>query len=132
MRFCMKTCMAWVARVGQETARLHGLEVRIGQPAFAQRRRQDVRGRDRILDREIDADAADRRHGVRGIADAEHAGPPPGLQAVDADGQQLQIVDARQLVHAIADERHQPQRSSARNFSMPPARTVSAEPLGIT
>ena len=44
---------------------------------------QDVRRRDRILNREVDADAADRRHGMGRVADAQQpadtsaAGRPP-------------------------------------------------------
>jgi len=32
---------------------------------------QQVSGRDRVLNRKVDADAADRRHRVRGIANAK-------------------------------------------------------------
>ena len=50
------------------------------------------RTRHRILDSEIDADAADRRHGVSGIADAEQPVAIPALQAIDRDSQELHVV----------------------------------------
>ena len=50
---------------------------------------QEVRGRDRVLHREIDADAADRRHRMRGVADAQQAWLRPARQPVDRNRQQL-------------------------------------------
>jgi len=50
---------------------LHGGEVRGRHIAGFERPGQDIGRRDRILHGEIDADAADRRHRMRGIADAE-------------------------------------------------------------
>ena len=49
----------------------------------AQLFREQTRGGDGILDREIDAHSADRRHGVRGIADAEQSVARPLAQAID-------------------------------------------------
>src|SRR3954467_15315132 len=66
---------------------------------------ETVRGRDRILDREVDPDAADRRHRVRGVADAQQAGPPPALQAVDRDRQELDVLPAADLADPVAQER---------------------------
>jgi len=43
----------------------------------AERLGENVGGGNCVLHRKIDADAADRRHGVRGIADAEQAWPVP-------------------------------------------------------
>ena len=60
-----------------------------------ERIREDVCGCDRILDRKVDPDAADRRHGVGCVADAEKAGPIPLRETVDADGQELDAVEAR-------------------------------------
>ena len=52
-----------------------------------QRLGENIGGSYRVLHREIDADAADRRHGVRGVADADEARPVPAPQAVHFDGQ---------------------------------------------
>jgi hypothetical protein len=46
---------------------------------------EDVGRGDRVLDREVDADAADRRHGVGGIADRQQARPVPAGQPVELD-----------------------------------------------
>ena len=49
----------------------HGVELVFGGAAIGQSRGQQVSGRDRVLDSKVDADAADRRHRVRGIANAK-------------------------------------------------------------
>jgi len=45
--------------------------------SIPQRFEENVGRRHGVLNREIDADAADRRHGVRGIADAQQTEPKP-------------------------------------------------------
>ena len=87
---------------------LHGAQVVQRRAALAQPRHQDVGGGDRVLDRQVDADAADRRHRMRGIADAQQAGPKPGVQPVHRHGQQLHIVPDREFLHAVAQIRRQP------------------------
>src|SRR5690606_35634300 len=51
---------------------------------LAQRRGEDVGGGNRVLNSEIDADAADRRHRVGRVTDGEEAGLRPLLEPVDA------------------------------------------------
>ena len=48
-------------------------------------------------DGKVDADTADRRHGMGGIADRQQAGLRPVYQAVELDRQQMQIADLVQL-----------------------------------
>ena len=55
---------------------------------------------DCVLNGEIDADAADRRHGVGRVADAQQAGLIPALQPVDTHGQELHVVPGGDLLHA--------------------------------
>ena len=62
---------------------------------------QDIRRGDGVLYRQIDADAADRRHGVSRIADAQQAGPMPNPQAIDRNGQQLDVGPIAELTDAI-------------------------------
>ena len=93
---------------------------------------EDVRGGDRVLDGEVDADAADRRHGVGGIADREQAGPPPARQPVERDRQQLHLVPVLQRVDRRRRARARRAATSSRNASMPLARISSAAPLGTT
>jgi hypothetical protein len=62
------------------------------------------------LHREIDTHAADRRHRVCRIADAQQSGTCPLAQPVDRHRKQLDVVERAQLVRAFAepgDEREQ-------------------------
>ena len=59
---------------------------------------EDVGGGDGVLDGEIDTDAADRRHGVRGVADAEQARSVPLLEAVDLHGEQFHLLPRGELI----------------------------------
>ena len=49
---------------------LHGTQVVLGDGSLLQSRSQNIGRSDGVLDREIDPDAADRRHRMRGIAEA--------------------------------------------------------------
>ena len=60
---------------------LHGIEFVLRRATACQFRSQQVCGRDRVLHREIDADAADRRHRMRGVADAKQPRQCPALAA---------------------------------------------------
>ena len=53
-----------------------------GEVSLPQRFEKNVGCRHGILDREIDADAADRRHGVSGVANAQQTRPMPIDQSV--------------------------------------------------
>src|SRR3546814_1253720 len=61
------------------------MEQRVGIGVAGERRGKDVRGGDRILHRKVDADAAHRRHRMRGIADREQAGARPAGEPVERD-----------------------------------------------
>ena len=65
-----------------------------------QYRSEDARSSHRILNREIDADTADRGHGVGRIADAEQAGKTPAAQAVDLDWKERDLIPRLDLVDA--------------------------------
>src|SRR5580704_12898518 len=82
---------------GKFAARLDFLEVGIGRGAAGQCGNKDICGGDRVLNGEIDTDAADGGHSVGGIADAEKAAAGPVAQAVDGDGQQLDVAPVFQL-----------------------------------
>src|SRR5437773_2319184 len=81
---------------GPLAAALHAREILGAHPSLAQRRRQQVGGGHRVLDREVDADAADGRHRVRGVAEAEHARPEPAREPVHAHGEQLHVLPVAQ------------------------------------
>ena len=80
-RFWTRTWSRWVTRAGNLAAVLDGGEVGLGEAALAQGAGQEVGGRDRVLDGEVDADAADRRHGVRRVADAQQARAVPASRS---------------------------------------------------
>ena len=91
-RSWMNTWTRCVARVGHSrrrcTARRSASCTRPARAAPASM----IRGRHRVLNRQVDADAADRRHRVRRVADAQQPGPLPVAQPVDLHGQQLHVV----------------------------------------
>jgi len=65
---------------------------------------ENICGGDGVLNGEIDADAADGRHGVGGVADAEQAAAGPVAQAIDGDGEQLDVTPIFQLGGAALQE----------------------------
>ena len=84
-RSCAIFCAAWMIRVGNSRRSCTLLSSGSTFSPRASGAGEDVGGRDRVLDREVDADPADRRHGVGGIADREQAGPLPAGQPVERD-----------------------------------------------
>src|SRR5947208_16763131 len=61
---------------------------------------------------------------MRAIADAEQAGPPPALQPVDRNGQQLDVLPALQLVDPVAQKRRQAQDLAAKRVQATGAHLV--------
>jgi len=82
----------------------------------AQRAREQVRGGDRVLDRQVDPDAAHRRHRVCRVADAEQSRTVPIAQAVHLHHEQLHLVPRGDLAHAIGRERHQVREGGAKRL----------------
>ena len=70
IRFCTNTCNRWVRIVGGSRRRCTASRSSAETDAGAQFRDQDVGGGDGVLDREVHADAADRRHRMRRVPDA--------------------------------------------------------------
>jgi len=64
---------------------LNLLQQRVDVFSARQRSGKDVGCGDGVLDREVDPDSADRRHGMGRIADREEAWPPPARQSVQRD-----------------------------------------------
>ena len=95
-----------LGRTGREIApSLDLVQVLQRHRAAAQARGQNVGGRDRILDGKVHTDAADRRHCMIGIADAEQAGPGPFLDTIDRHGEKLDVVPARDRVDTAGRQR---------------------------
>ena len=82
----------WVTRVGQSRRFWTWARCSLSSRAGEQRCGENVGGGHRILDRQVDADAAHRRHGVGGIADAQQTRAPPGLEPVDLHVQELHLL----------------------------------------
>jgi hypothetical protein len=66
--------------------------------------REDVGGGDCILEGDVDAYAADGRHGMGCVADAEQAGRAPVLKVVDLDGEEFDLVPGVDLGGAASEE----------------------------
>jgi hypothetical protein len=81
--------------------------------------RQQVRGRDGVLNRKIDSHAANGGHRMRGIANAKEAVPMPFPKAIDFDGEELDIVPAGDFVHTRAQERGAADNLFAKCFKAP-------------
>jgi hypothetical protein len=62
-------------------------------------------GRRRILHRQIDSDAADGRHGMCCITDADEPWPIPSPQAVHFDGQKFHLLPAVNFMQPATKER---------------------------
>jgi hypothetical protein len=89
---------------GKFAAGLDFLEVGIGGGSGGQGRDENICGGDGVLNSEVDADAADGGHGVGGIADAEKAAAGPVAQAIDGDGEQLDVAPIFQFGGAALEE----------------------------
>ena len=73
---------------------------------------------------------ADRRHGVRRVADAEQARQRPILEAIDRDGEQLDIVPVLQLGDPVAQERGDRRDLLAEGLDAPSLDLVESRPWG--
>ena len=80
---------------------LHASEQRFGHRSVAQRSGKEISSGDGVLDREIDADAAGRRHGMGGIADAEEAGKMPALETIDPYREEFDLIPVFQFLDTI-------------------------------
>jgi hypothetical protein len=84
----------------------HRVEVVLRDRAAAREPRgEQVGGGDRVLDREVDADASDRRHRVRRVADAEEARLAPVEQPVDGDGEELDVAPRAHVADVRGEHR---------------------------
>ena len=82
----------------RHSSHLHDFERSIDQRIFTKAIGANIRGRDGILNRQIDADATDRRHRVRRIADAKQTRAPPFPQSIDAHRKQAHVIPVAQAL----------------------------------
>ena len=90
---------------GELAALLNAGQRSLGYAALAQRIGQQVRGRDRILDCQIDADPAHWRHRVRCVTNAQQTRPMPLPQPIDLHRQQLDLIPILQFLDPLAEMR---------------------------
>jgi hypothetical protein len=83
------------------------------------------------VDCEIDADAAELRHGMGGVADVQKPWLVPKRQPVDGDGQELDLIEAFDCANAIGEKRSQRGSTVAEGAYALHLRR-SADPLAIT
>jgi hypothetical protein len=99
---------------------LHGAKMIAADGPLPERGGENVGSRDGILHGKVDADAADRRHRVGGVTDAQQPGPIPLAQAIDANGQEFDIVPTAEFTDAIARKRHERRDLVAQRRQPPP------------
>ena len=83
----MRECLDRLCDSGRKISPfLNRGKIRFRHEALFERSGEDVGGRHGILNREVDSDAANRRHRVRRIADAQQARPIPVAQPIELQG----------------------------------------------
>ena len=107
---CAAFCPAWMTRVGNRRRRCTRASRPSTSLAARERAGEDVGGGDRVLDGEVDADAADRRHRVRRIADRQQPGPVPAGQPVERDAEQVEVLEFVELAEVEVGRRLGDQR----------------------
>ncbi|MCU1225786.1 MAG: hypothetical protein JWQ42_3879 [Edaphobacter sp.] len=85
---------------GEFAAVLDVAQSELGDDAGGERGGEDAGCGYSVLDGEVDTDAADRGHGVSGVSDAEEAGTVPAGEAIDLDGEELELAPVGDLVYA--------------------------------
>ena len=124
-RFWICTWIAWIDPGREQAAGADGVELVRRRGAAREGRAEQVGRRDRVLDGEVDADAADRRHGVGGVADAEQAGPVPRARAGRRHGSSFTSSQSRSSPTRSAQERarrRRPRRGTRRCRAARPRR----------
>jgi hypothetical protein len=86
----------------QGRALLDGLKIVVRYCAAVKRAGEPVGGGNRILHRHIYSHAADRRHRVGHIADADQPRPPPFSQSIDRDAKELDVIPVFQFADTIS------------------------------
>jgi UDP-galactopyranose mutase len=92
---------------------LHGRQVRLGEGPGPQWTGEPLGGRDRVLHGEVDPDPADRRHRVRGVAEAQEAVPVPAGEPVHLHVQHADVGPVAELVDPVGQDRLQPREVGA-------------------
>ena len=115
----------------EESPPLHCGQIGIGEAAVPQRRRDPIGTRDRVLNREIDTDPANRRHHMGSIPDAEQSRLVPPFEPFDRHCQQLDVVPARDLLNAIGREAREFGDGPTKGLDSPCAQIIERV-LGIT
>ena len=89
---------------GEFPAALYFRKMTGAESAFLEWACQYVGGGDGVLNRKVDPDTSNRRHGVRRIADANESGTIPAAQTIYFDLKQFRVVSFAHLRHAVVQE----------------------------
>src|SRR5260370_1109124 len=89
---------------GEFAAPLRGGEVVVMCGWGGQWSGKNIGGGDRILNRQIDAHAANRRHRMGRVADAKQSWAPPTLEAIHYHREQLNLLPIGDLFHTVAQK----------------------------
>src|SRR5712664_3157602 len=89
---------------GKFAAPLHASEFVVIRRSRAQWSGKNIGGGDRILNRQTDAHAPNRRHRMGRIADAKQSWPPPTLEAIHYHREQLNLLPIGDLFHTVAQK----------------------------
>src|SRR5712664_3935625 len=109
---------------GELAAPLHAGEFVVIRRSRAQWSGKNIGGGDRILNRQIDAHAANRRHRMGRVADAKQSWAPPTLEAIHYHREQLNLLPIGDLFHTVAQKGSSSARC-ARKAGKPLARSFS-------
>ena len=99
-------------KLGKVDTSLYPYLAKAGSPTFA--------GRRRTRSAPAQINAADRRHRVRRIANADQSRSPPFPQSIDRDAEELDVIPGFQFVDTIGQKR--------RHFDDPVTGKVPSQP----
>ena len=92
MTRCINRWTPWVTTAGSLRRCCTSRQGAFGDAMLLQRSGENGGGGDRVGNREIDPDTADRGHGVRGVSDAEQPRFVPPTQTVDPHVEDFDVV----------------------------------------
>ena len=101
----MRTCLHPLSHARRELApALHSCKKIFRHSPLAQGVGQQVRGRDCVLDRQIDSHPSHRRHRMGSVSDTQQPWQMPFPQTVQLHREQFDLIPVLQFVNPIAEK----------------------------